>query len=251
MAFSPLPSANLQAAADAAGRVSDRPRGNFVFGYHPEEWQMDVAGRLVPVIVHLSRDPGINGVGPDGSFRSAKVQYEERGYVLIPHDVLGDTDYVAPYLNKKGAKVHRTLFQTGYNDATGNTQWAFDQEAWDAFIDLLRERGVIAQPRPEVLHGLLEQVRQTLANKRIPRSDDQSKVDSYNMQCDLLKAQIATLEREHVKSVQVHGQGSSPGRSVVLELLGRQKAADIVAAPAADAVRAKLKSRKVAEEPAE
>lgn len=237
-------SPNTHQAQDAANRVSCPPSDNFVVAYHPEEWMLDGKGRLVPTLVQFSKAPGVCGVTANGDFRAAKAAYEARGYVILPHDILGGEDYVALYRNRKGAKVHKTVFQFGYNDSTGDTKWGFDQEAYEAFIGFLRKKGLVKQPKPTVVSGLLQQVRETLSNKRQPRTDDQSKVQAYNEQCAVLRAQITTLEAELAKSVEVYGAEQSPARSRVLSLLADAAADDDAAEQGAVSIPQILKPEK-------
>lgn len=212
-------SPNLRQKREVANRVKDLPRGNFMFFYHPDEWAMDHRGRLMPTVIHCSKDPGSGAVAANGDFTPAELEYRKRGWLPIPHETLGEVDYVAPYRNTKGKMVHRTIFQRGYNTAEGTTRWAFDQEAWDAFIALLRKRGLIKQPRPEVVSGLLEAAQEALRNIRAPRSDDGEKMERYLERVEVLKRQIAVLCDELGASYEAHGRPSSPGRSKVLALL--------------------------------
>jgi hypothetical protein len=236
MPFASEGSPNTAAQQDLSNRVACPPSDNFMLAYHPDEWMLDARGRLIPVLVQLSKAPGVCGVTADGSFRAAKAAYEERGWVLLPHDVLDGQDYVALYRNRKGARVHRTVFQYGYNDATGTTKWGVDRKAYEAFITFLRRRGFIKQPRPQIVAGLLEATRETLKNKRQPRTDDHSKVEAYNEQCEILRTQIATLEAELATSIETYGAEEAPARGRVLHLLESLAADDDAAeqdAPAA------------------
>lgn len=237
MGFTPEASPNLAAEDDAQNRVNCGPSDNFAMAYHPDEWAMDVRGRLRPTIVQLSKAPGVGPVGARGDFRAAKAWYESQGYVVLPHNLLGATDYVAPYRNKKGALVHRTIFQVGYNDATGTTKWSFDQEAYDAFIELLRKRGIVQQPKPQIIVGLIEQTKSILENKRQPRVDDAEKIERYNEQVAILRKQLTTLEAELVESYKVHGHPASQGRSSILRLLEGVPDAPAEDAPAEDKPR--------------
>ncbi|MCP4962776.1 MAG: hypothetical protein GY925_26350 [Actinomycetia bacterium] len=224
--YTPEASPNLQKQQDAANRVNDLPRGNYMFATNPEDWQVSGSNppRLVPVVTHVSKEAGNCGVDTYGNFAPAEAYYKRNGITLIPHDVLEGLDYVAPYTNKKGAKVHRSIFQTGYQDPAGVTQWTFDQEAWDGFLDLLRDRGIIKQPRPQVVEGLITVREQRLASMRAPAVSDGEKYRQYEEECESIRGAIKMLKAEHEKSVAAWGAPKSPGRSKVRAALDALKA---------------------------
>jgi hypothetical protein len=205
---------NLAPIEDAKNRVNDMPRGNFQFAYHPDDWQLNQDAELVPVISHMPKTPGCNGVDKNGDFTPARIRYENLGYRLINHDVLPG-GYVAVYRNKKGSKVHRTVFQRGH-DFQGVTHWLHDGKAWSGFIKLLRQRGIIQQPKPEVVLAMLKIKRQVYEGMRQPRVDDAAGLTRYNEKVERMQREIATLEREMKASEELYGEATSPVRDTVL-----------------------------------
>lgn len=236
-------SPNAQRQADVGGRVKDLPRPNFVLYYHPAEWQLTAEGELTPSISHMSIAPGA-GADERGNFELRAAELARRGYVRIPHDVLGDAlpDYVAKYTNQRGKGVHRTVFQQPYNDATGNTRWRTDMEAVRAFVRVLRKRGVVARPRPEVVEGVLiaqQRMLDRLAKVR-PADTEQAKA-RHEAKLQRMERAIAYLQRELEESADVYGRPSSPARSLLADLLD---AAEDGAEDVARAVKAPRKKKK-------
>jgi hypothetical protein len=217
MAYTPEPSPNLATKRDAENRVRDLPRGNFMLAYHPDEWQLDARGRLIPTVVHLSKEVGHGAVAADGDFTPAEIEYKRRGYQLIPHDILGDIDYVALYRNRKGKKVHRSIFQEPYDTANGVTEWTFDQEAWDRFISLLRKRNFIKAPRPKIVEGLLRQTEEAYDGllRREPSRDQAEKHEAWQKKVDLIRSQVRTLKAELEASYETYGRPASRARSAL------------------------------------
>jgi hypothetical protein len=248
MAFTPEESPNLKAARDAENRVKDSPRGNFIFAYHPDEWVLDHRGRLVPTIVHLSKEPGDGGVGADGDFMPAELQYRKRGWQLIPHDILGKQDYVALYRNVRGKRVHRTIFQEGYNTAAGTTEWAFDEDGWVMFLGLLRKKGLIKQPRPKVVAGLLRTQQELLEDKlkREPNTDSGVKHERWEKAVQTIRDGIRTLERELEKSYEVYGRPQSIGRSSVQDLLEQLEEEEGASDPETAAILQRTRAQRAA-----
>ncbi len=239
--FQPEPSPNLAKQAQEQGRVRDQPRGNYIWGYHPDDWQQDGEGNLFPVLTHLSKEAGNGGVDKDGSFERAEIQYRKRGIVLIPHEALAEgTDYVVPYRNRRGKVVHRNILQTPYMDQ-GVTKWAFDDEGRKLVIQALRKAGYIKPPKPHVLRGMLELAQGALGQLRIPRSEDSLAMERYDDSKNRLQRQIAKLEEELAASVEVYGEQHSPARGLASNLLQRLKeeaeAEEAAAAPKKGAKR--------------
>lgn len=197
-------SPNLQAAEAAANAVRDVPRGNFMFAHHPEDWQVSEDGTLVPTVVQLSKEPGVQGVTRAGGFKPAQIDYEGRGWILIPHDVIPG-DYVAVWSNRKGKDVHRSAFLQPVNTAN-RTTWAFDAEGWSEFVAYLREKGIIPPPRPAIVQQLLDVKRSAYDNLHAPTSDAPNAHDRYKRKLAMLKRQIGTLEDELAAAEAHHGK---------------------------------------------
>lgn len=216
-AASRLASPNLEKAEAIEGRVQDSPRGNYQLAHPKDEWQLSEAGELFPVLVPLSKLPGVQGCDRRGNWSAAHAYYMERGFTLIPHDVI-PSDYVALYLNTKGQKVHRSVFQTPLDGPNG-TVWVMDEDSWRKFVQLLRVKGYIKAPRPHILRGMLHTIRQTYLHLRPPAVEDASRRDSYDRQVSMYQKQIATLEGELAGSIEEHGEDHSPARNDIAGLL--------------------------------
>lgn len=246
MSFVAEQSPNVRAKKEAANRVNDLPRPNFIFFYCPDDWHVDFRGKLMPTVVHISKEPGSGAVSPDGDFAPQELALKKRGFLPIDHEVIAaDTDYVAPYRNRKGRVVHRTVFQRPYATVEGVTNWAFDQDAWDDFIALLRAKGVIRRPRPEILSGMLEQQRELLRNKRSPRTDDGEAIERYNEKIKRIHAAIDVLTAEVAASEKEYGKSAAPGRVVVLDQLKAARAEAEAIAPAVQVRAATVAPAKV------
>lgn len=220
-------SPNERRTVEQAGRVKDLPRPNFVFFYHPTEWQLNVAGDLVPSIGHFSRAVGA-GADANGDFTPQRNRLLSRGFIEIPTNVLGAAlpDYVAEYTNHRGKAVCRTVFQTPYNDGTGNTKWRTDDEAVTAFIAFLRRKGIVQRPKPEVVEGLLirqEAILNRLADVRV--ADNGPAQRRHAAKVAAAERGVEVLRRELEESREVYGAPTAHARSAVLRLL-QEDAAD-------------------------
>ena len=222
--FTPGQDPNLAQKEDHTALVSDIPRGNFQFAYHPDDWQLDAESTLIPVVVHVSKTPGCNGVDEYGNFDQARLNYERNGYKLISHDIL-PSGYVAPYRNKKRQMVHRTVFQRPTN-IHGATHWTHDAQAWRGFIKLLRKKGAVEQPRPAVLQSMIA-IRENMLRAMVqPRVDDSRAIDAYNARVDKIKRDLATLTTELESAITTYGAPEAPARSVVDDVLAELAALD-------------------------
>lgn len=215
-------SPNRQRAAESrAGRVRDVPRPNFLLYYHPAEWQLTAEGELTPSISHMSLAPGA-GADEKGNFDHRHAELTTRGYLRIPHDVLGEAldDYVAKYTNHRGKSVHRTVFQKPYDDGTGTTRWRADTEAIRAFVKFLRKRGVVARPRPEVVEGMLHAQQRALNRLLNVRTADAPRAKRrHEEKIQAAEQAITYLQGELQASADVYGRPEASARSVLLELL--------------------------------
>ncbi len=221
-------SPNAQRQVEQEGRVDDLPRANFVLFYHPAEWQLTHDGELTPSISHMSLAPGA-GADENGDFTHRRSQLLKRGWVEIPHDVLGEElpDYVAKYTNKYGKAVCRTIFQQPYNDATRKTRWRYDEEAGRAFVQFLRKRGIIKQPTPEVVEGLLVAQERLLARLATVRpADNEAAHAVYRSKLERCEHAISVLRAELGRSRDLHGAPAAPARSALLRLLQKQEEAE-------------------------
>jgi hypothetical protein len=213
----PEASPNLARSAEAANRVFDVPRANFMLAHRSSEWQMNGDGELVPVIVQLSKSPGVQGVGRRGQFGEARAWYEEQGLTLIPHDIL-PADYVALYKNEQGHPVHRVAFATPENTTDGQTFWTQDSESWGKFIRLLRIRKIVKPPLPIVVKQMLDREKRDLDSLRSPGDNHHLRV-RYDRDVKRISRNIGTLEVELEASFQLYGRPVSNTRSSVADLL--------------------------------
>ena len=237
-----LPSPNLAAEEDRGGRVKDSPSGNYVLAHPKDEWQLNANGDLVPVLVQLSRTPGVQGVGTRGEFGAAQAYYLERGFTLIPHDIL-PTDYVALYLNRKGQRVHRSVFQSPIDGPNG-TIWTCDEESIAKFIKLLRIRGFIRPPRPHIVRGMLHTKQQEYDHLRPPSSDDASRRDVYDRRVVMLRKQIKSLEAELEAAVVTFGDDAAPVSNTIGDLLAGALAEAEAESAAVEEVKGKARKGK-------
>lgn len=198
-----LPSPNLQRQQEEEGRVQDHPSANFVLAHPRDEWTLTEDGEIRPVIVQLSKSPGVQGVDRRGGFAHAEAYYRSQGFTLIPHDIVPG-DYVAAYKNARGQAVHRSIF-TEPVDGPNGTVWVHDGESWAKFLALLKLRGIVTTPRPHIVRSMLESVRQQYDQLRPPAIDDASRRDAYDRRVAMLRRQIATLEAALVESTKEHG----------------------------------------------
>lgn len=213
----PEPSPNLRQQDEVANRVYDVPRANFILAHRSSEWQMDSEGNLLPVVVQLSKSPGVQGVGRRGQFGEARAWYEEQGLTLIPHDIL-PADYVALYRNEKGKKVHRTVFQQPANTADGTTVWEHDGETWKKFLRLLRVKGYVKPPLPVVVRQLLDREIKTKDGMRSP-GDNALLRERFERDLRRCNRNIEKLEMELEASYQIYGRPVVAARSEVSDLL--------------------------------
>jgi len=216
-AASRLESPNLAKEEAINGRVQDSPRGNYILAHPKDEWQLSGDGELFPVLVPLSKLPGVQGCDRRGNWSAAHAYYMEQGFTLIPHDVI-PSDYVALYLNTKGQRVHRSVFQTPLDGPNG-TVWVMDEDSWRKFVQLLRVKGLVKAPRPHILRGMLHTTRETYLHLRPPAVEDASRRDSYDRQVTMYQKQIACLERELEGSIEEHGEDRSPAHNTIGSLL--------------------------------
>lgn len=220
-----LPSPNIRSESARKHVVFDTPRGNFILAHRSTEWVLNEAGDLLPVIVQLSKSPGVQGVGRRGQFGEARAWYEANGLILIPHSVL-PKDYVRLYRNAKGKKVHRTVFQTPVNTADKTTIWNHDSEAWGKFLQLLRIRRIVLPPMPSTIAHMLRIRQLAYDNLRVPSADDVSRRDRYERQASMLKRQIATLQDELESSYEHYGRPQAAVRSEISDLLDEALASE-------------------------
>jgi hypothetical protein len=198
-------SGNLTPDAVEGGRVKEFPYGNFMLMVHPLDWQMHVSGQLRPVIVQIGKEVGNGAVSRRGNANAHRLEHEQRGYVMIPHDLLGD-DYVQVYRNEHGKKVHVTVFQVPVPGLDGTT-WEFRAEAYEKFLKLLKLRGIVKAPQPQVVRKLLNDQRhlQSEELKRGPRAQTAEMVDKYERTMRKLTETIAYLEGELAASIRIYG----------------------------------------------
>jgi hypothetical protein len=208
-----LESPNVAKAAAVESRVSDGPRGNFMLAHPQDEWMLTEGGELVPVIVPLSKSPGVQGVDRHGNFSSAMAYYLDRGFTLIPHDIIPG-DYVSLYANRRGQKVHRSVFQLPLDGPNG-TVWTFDGEAWAKFLRLLRAKGIVKAPRPHIVRGLLAAKIKEYEHLRPPSIDDASRRDAYERRVTMFQRQIEALKAELAGAIEAHGDSGGPVRNVI------------------------------------
>lgn len=209
-------SPNLTRKRRDEGRVKDSPRGNFQFFFHPDDWQTDGQGRMVPTITQVSKDVGSGAVRADGDFDPELLRLQKAGWVAIPHDVLGAVDYVTPYKNKKGKLVHRSIFQVPYNTADGTTEWAHDADLWADFIKLLRTKGIVKAPAPAVVQALIRKTEQRLEfllRRQPNREAEPEKVENWQRKLDLCRLTLTNLAVEFEAACKVHGSPAAPGRT--------------------------------------
>ena|GEM_PF-5078433 len=198
-------SGNLAPDAQEGGRVKEFPFGNFMLAHHPLDWQLNAAGKLVPVIVQIGKSVGNGAVSSKGNFNAYRLEHEQRGYVFIPHDLLG-RDYIDVYRNEHGKKVHVTVFQVPVPGLDGTT-WEFRADAYEKFLRLLKARGIVKTPQPSVIRGMLAQrcYSQTEQTKRGPRAQTPEMVDRYESEMRHLRETIAYLEGELAASIEIYG----------------------------------------------
>ena len=215
-------SPNRQRAEESAkGRVRDVPRPNFVMYYHPAEWQLTAEGEITPSISHMSLAPGA-GADEKGNFEQRHAELTSRGYVRIPHDVMGAAldDYVSRYTNHRGKGVHRTVFQKPYDDGTGTTRWRADRDAIRAFVRFLRKRGIVARPQPEVVEGMIHAQKRALNRLLNVRPTDSTQARRrHEEKIANAEQAVAYLEEEMRDSIEVYGRPEADARSVVFHLL--------------------------------
>lgn len=213
---------NLQTEPGKDGLVRDDARTNFKFFYDPKDWQVNAAGDLVPVIVHVGKEPGHGSVTPKGGFAQMEAELVQHGKVAIPHDVLGgDQDYVAMYRNERGRKVHRSIFQMPDHGDDGQTVWRHDERAWGKFLRFLRKEGIIKQPSVGVVKGVLNTKEHLRADKvrRGPRNATAEAKLQFDREISQLDATILMLRKELAESERVYGPDEAPVHDLLDGLL--------------------------------
>jgi len=249
-------SPNRQHATESArGRVRDVPRPNFVLYYHPAEWQLTADGELTPSFSHMSLAPGA-GANEKGNFELRHAELTSRGFVRIPHDVMGGAldDYVLRYTNHRGKAVHRSVFQKPYDDGTGTTRWRADVDAIRAFVRYLRKRGVVARPRPEVVEGMIHAQRRALNRLlNVRPTDSMAARRRHEEKIDAAEQAIVYLQGELDASIRAYGRPEADARSAIFDLLddaesdaADEDAEEVIRAAAAPAPRRRGRGRKPA-----
>lgn len=230
MSFTPQQSPNLREQREAANRVKDDPRPNFVLVVHPLEWKVHADGHMLPTITAVGKQVGTGAVDRDGDFALEQRRLEKQGLIVIPHDVLGpDADYVAPYLNRKGKTVCRSIFQVGYTGPGGETLWQHDREAYVRFVELLIRRGLIPPPTPQVISGMRveqEQRIKFLASRR-PSELHPELVERHQQQVSAAQRALDVLTDAMSAAEQHYGKPRSQGRDLVLAALDAADAEDL------------------------
>jgi len=218
-------SGNLDPVANNDGYVDDIPRGNFMLAVHPQDWQMDSRGKLVPVVVQIGKEVGNGSVSTKGNFAQHRLEHEKHGYVMIPHDILGPkSDYVVVYRNQYKRKVHTSIFQTPAHGPDGKTIYGMDLPTWWKFLDLLRIKGLVKQPSVRVVRGLIASKESLYTDKvkRGPRNSTTEAVERYERDMAGLRAQIEELNRELEKSIVEYGDEVSPASTLLDELIDQE-----------------------------
>lgn len=209
-------------------RVDDQSHTHkFEFMWNPNEWGMNVDGKLLPTVIHAPKKRGVNGFGYFKRWEEVRVQYERLGWRRLdkaqvakflrdpndPEDVGG---YTAEYTNQRGQTVYRTIFQAEWKDASGTSHWSHDGEAWAEFIEACIELGLIERPKPEVVRGLLESAKRYLDRLRKPATDDPVQIQRWQEKVERGARNIQLLEEHLRQSREVHGVNAAPVRTIDL-----------------------------------
>jgi len=209
----PLPSPNTAAAQDRESRVDAVVYGNYKLMFRDQDWVIDPEGHIRPLIKPCSKTMGVNSNDPrnGGSFVANQRQHEANGYTFIEHDVLpGGRDYVVPYKTKKGRLTHRCVFEVPVLRGDGKTKFLIDRSAWDAFVRMLRAKGVIKPPQPSTIAGMITQKRSEMNHLVQPTGGDERMQRRYRDAAARLQRQLDSLESEMETSVKAFGELVAP-----------------------------------------
>lgn len=189
---------------------------------------MTAGAELRPTITHVNKLPGSGAVTRRGSFRPEMLRLEEQGMVHIPHDVLSsNVDYVQVFRNRKGKKVHCTIFQTPVESADGTIQFRHDPVAYSKFLTLLRRKRIIKPPEPQIVDGVREQYRVRLQSRlsREPQ-EGSARMQEHKRQVAYLNRCLEVLDNEYEASVAHYGEPASEGREALDRALAALDALD-------------------------
>lgn len=155
-----------------------RPSNRFYYIHHPDAWQLVETAdgfEWMPRLRCFRITPGVNGVrqtrgkNPKPDDRAARVTLADRGFTVIPYDVI-EGGYCWKYNGRRGPVY---LERWAKPKQVGNrTILKPDQEGLWAFCRHLLKKGHIEKPDPDVLQILEDTHEQSLerdaANTHIP-----------------------------------------------------------------------------------
>ena len=142
-----------RAAPAPAPRVPACPR--FLYFWRPDRYQA-AHGAIVPGVVKMVVEPGVNGVDAKGNPDGAIATRVRRGWILIPEDVDGDgTSYLARRTNHEGKVFWLDQFAPVHN---GSSHVGDGSEKFAGWLVSLMDRGVIAKPAPYIVEALQEEL---------------------------------------------------------------------------------------------
>jgi hypothetical protein len=174
--FGAVPASSTE--QNRAAILNLRPTSRFYYIHHPDAWhcvETEQGFEWLPRLKCFRLTPGVNGVrqtrgkNPKPDDRQARVTLADRGFTIIPYDVI-EGGYCWKYQGRRGAVY---LERWAVPKQVGNrTIIKSDTEGFHKFGRYLIEAGHISKPDPDVLQMLMDLQEQSLerdaANTHIP-----------------------------------------------------------------------------------
>jgi hypothetical protein len=140
------------------------------FKFHPFRWQVLPDGRVVPQLGKLKGEPGVGGVSKDGDTSWARAKAADKGWTVLPWNVLGE-DYIRTVETSRG-----TVYLPRWADVKILGNRAIITPNLEAFWDWsarLMDEGIVPYPDPSILDGMADAQRQRMETV-LARVGDQS-----------------------------------------------------------------------------
>ena len=136
-----------------APKLNLAPSAPFFLKWHPQRWELN-GGELLPKLGRLAVEPGVNGVDKHGDPSLAFVSAEQRGWKILPWDVIAD-GYVRVHQGNFGA-VHLTKWQQP-RQIGNRCILKHDADGYRQFLREMLAAGIIDPPDPDLIDAMIEE----------------------------------------------------------------------------------------------